>query len=200
MTVDQLAALLRRDRPFWGGRGGVTFSGGEPLLQRDFMGPMLRRCREMGIHACAETTASLDPAWFMEAAALLDWIFVDIKHMDPGRHREGTGASNRLVLENLRRLGASELDCFVVVRVPVVPGFNDSEENLRATARFVRECGLEVVNLLPFHRLGESKWRQAGLAYPYGDQRSLEREELARAAQWVREEGATCYLGWETPF
>ena len=199
-TVEQLIAIFQRDRQFWGSGGGVTFSGGEPLLQRDFMRPLLARCREIRINTCVETTASVPPDWFMEAAAMLDWVFVDLKHMDPAAHRAGTGSDNRLTLENLRRLAGSDLDCFVVVRIPVIPGWNDGEANIRATARFVRECGLEVINLLPFHRLSESKWRQLGLAFPYADQPGLERADLAQAAGWVRDEGVTCYTGWETPF
>lgn len=199
-TVEQLVKIFQRDRAFWGPGGGVTFSGGEPLLQQAFLRPLLRRCREIRIHTCVETTASLPSAWFMEAAAMLDWLFVDIKHMDPQAHRSMTGADNALTLKNLQLLGASDLDCFVVVRIPVVPGFNDGEENLRATARFVRSCGLEVINLLPFHRLSESKWKQAGREYAFKDVPGMLMEQLDQPAAWIRDEGITCYTGWETPF
>ena len=200
VTVEEIIAICQRDRQFWGSGGGVTFSGGEPLLQRDFLLALLRRCREIRINTCIETTACVPPGPFMEAAALLDWIFVDLKHMDPAAHKAMTGADHALTLGNLRLLGASELDCFVVVRIPVIPGWNDGEANLRATARFVRECGLEVINLLPFHRLGESKWRQVGRDYAFKDTPGMPLADLEPLAQWVREEGITCYAGWETPF
>ena len=199
-TVDQLVAILQRDRAYWGSRGGVTFSGGEPLLQRDFILPVLRRCRELRISACIETTACMDSDYFMEAAALLDWIFIDIKHMDPEAHKAKTGVDNALILKNIKLLSQSDLDCFVVIRIPVIPGFNDSEANIRATARFVKACGLEVINLLPFHRLSESKWRQVGREYAYKDMAGMNKEDLEPHAQWVRDEGLTCYTGWETPF
>jgi glycyl-radical enzyme activating protein len=199
-TVPALVKIFQRDRQFWGPGGGVTFSGGEPLLQRAFMGDLLRRCRELRINTCAETTACLPSDWFMEAAAMLDWVFVDLKHMDPAAHKRMTGVDNALILENLSRLGGSDLDCFVVVRVPVLPGLNDSEDNLRATARFVRDCGLEVINLLPFHRLGESKWQQLGRDYAFRDVPGMTLAELEQPATWVREEGVTCYTGWATPF
>lgn len=199
-TVEELIDIFQRDRQFWGSRGGVTFSGGEPLLQKNFMLPLLRRCREIRINTCVETTAGLSSAWFMEAASLLDWIFVDIKTMDPEAHRRMTGASNALTLRNIRLLAESDLDCFVVVRIPVVCGFNDTEENIRATARFVRDCGLEVINLLPFHRLGESKWKQLGKEYAFKDMPGMKLDQLDQAAVWVRDEGLTCYTGWETPF
>ena len=199
-TVEQLIAIFQRDRQYWGSGGGVTFSGGEPLLQKEFMLPLLKRCREIRINTCAETTASLPTPWFMEAASLLDWIFVDIKHMDPEAHKSMTGADNALTLKNIRILGESDLDCFVVVRIPVIPGFNDSEQNIRATARFVRESGLEVINLLPFHRLSESKWTQLGLEYAFKDVPGMGLENLDEPASWVRDEGLVCYSGWETPF
>ena len=199
-TVEELITIFQRDRQFWGSGGGVTFSGGEPLFQREFMGPLLRRCKEIRVNTCVETTASLPSDWFMEAASMLDWIFVDIKSMDPVAHKAMTGADNALTLKNIRLLGESDLDCFVVVRIPVIPGFNDSEENIRATARFVRECGLEVINLLPFHRLGGSKWKQLGREYTFDDVPGTKLAELAPQAAWVRDEGLTCYAGWETPF
>lgn len=199
-AVEELVTIFQRDRQFWGSGGGVTFSGGEPLLQKDFMLPLLRRCREIRINTCIETTASLPSAWFMEAASLLNWIFVDIKTMDPEAHKRMTGADNALTLKNIRLLGESDLDCFVVVRIPVIPGFNDSEESIRATARFVRGCGLEVINLLPFHRLSESKWKQLGREYAFKDVPGMGLDQLDQPAAWVREEGLTCYTGWETPF
>jgi pyruvate-formate lyase-activating enzyme len=115
-------------------------------------------------------------------------------------HSVHDGPDNALTLRNLRLLGGSGLDCFVVVRIPLIPGGNDDEENLRASARFVRDCGLEVINLLPFHRLCESKWRQLGRDYPYRDTAALAPERLRQAADWIRAEGITCCTGWETPF
>jgi len=199
-TVDELTRIFQRDRHFWGKGGGVSFSGGEPLLQKDFMLALLQRCRDIRIQTCVETTACLESDYFMKAAALVDWIFVDLKHMDTEMHRKFAGVGNELIHENLKRLAKSDLDCFVVVRIPVIPGFNDSEENLRATARFVREIGLEVINILPFHRLGESKWRQVGRTYSFAETKSIERDELAAHVRWIEEEGVTCYSGWETPF
>jgi len=199
-SVEQLIKTFQRDRQFWGSGGGVTFSGGEPLLQKDFMLPLLQRCREIRINTCVETTASVPSAWFMEAASMLDWIFVDIKTMDPVAHKKMMGASNALTLRNIELLAQSDLDCFVVVRIPVIPGFNDSEDSIRATARFVKGCGLEVINLLPFHRLSESKWKQLGLEYDFKDVPGMGLDQLDQPAKWIREEGLTCYTGWETPF
>ena len=198
--VEDLIRLFQRDRQYWGSGGGVTFSGGEPLLHPEFLRPLLQRCREIRVNTCVETTAHLGTDWFLEAAGMLDWIFVDLKHMDPSEHQRLTGADNALTLKNLQALGASELDCFVVVRIPVIPGCNDSETNIRATARFVRNCGLEVINLLPCHRFSESKWKQVGREYAFREMPGMTLEQLDQSAAWVREEGLTCYTGWETPF
>ena len=199
-TQDQLFSIFQRDRQFWGQRGGVTFSGGEPLMQRDFILPLIKRCKESRIHTCIETTGCVPSDYFMEVASLVDWIFVDIKHMDPVAHKSLTGVDNQLILKNIEALAASDANCFVVVRIPVIPDYNDSEKNMRATAQFVRRTGLEVINILPFHRLGESKYRQLGRAYEFGGRRSLERDELKGHAEWIRDEGLCCYIGWETPF
>lgn len=199
-SVDDLMKIFERDRQFWGSRGGATFSGGEPLLQKDFMLPLLAECKRRFIHVCVETTACLPPSYFKEAMKYIDWMFVDIKQMDPEAHRALTGVDNRTTLQNIKELGASDWPGFIVIRVPVIPGRNDSDENIRATAKFVRECGLEVINLLPFHRLGESKYRQVGREYEFADQVALTEEDLAGKKRLVEEEGLVCYVGHNTPF
>lgn len=199
-TVDDLMAVFKRDRQFWGSRGGVTFSGGEPLFQREFILEMLRRCREARLHVCIETTACVSESYLFEALKNVDWMFVDIKQMDPERHKELTGVSNELILSNIKALAASDWPGFVVVRIPVIPGCNDSEENIRATAKFVKDAGLEVINLLPFHRLGESKYRQLGKHYAFEEHPGTPVEALAPLKALVEAEGLTCYTGWKTPF
>lgn len=200
MSVDELMRVFARDRQFWGSRGGVTFSGGEPLRQREFILELLERCSEARLHTCIETTACVAPGFFREALAHVDWMFVDVKHMDAERHRELTGVSNERILANIRDVAGSDWPGFMVVRIPVIPGCNDSGENVRATARFVRECGLEVINLLPFHRLGESKYRQLGRKYAFQETEGVPVEALDPLKRVVESEGLTCYTGWRTPF
>lgn len=200
MTVDGLMTVFQRDRQFWGSRGGVTFSGGEPLRQREFILELLRRCKEARIHVAIETTACVSERHFFEALRHVDWMFVDIKQMDPERHRELTGVSNELILSNIRAVAGSDWPGFMIVRIPVIPGCNDSVENVRATARFVKEIGLEVINLLPFHRLGESKYRQLGRTYAFQETEGVPVEALEPLKRVVESEGLTCYLGWRTPF
>jgi len=200
VTVADLLRRFERDRPYWGKNGGVTLSGGEPLRQRRFVMALAEACREAGIHVCLETSAHTPPATWLETVAHLDWVFVDLKHLDSGRHRELTGVGNRWILANLRALAASAWPGFMAVRLPLVPGCNDSAENLQATARFVRELGLEMIHVLPFHRLGESKYRQMGRDYACAGVTPPDEAALERAREIIQAAGLICFLGADTPF
>lgn len=200
-TISDLMRVFNRDRIFWGAKGGVTFSGGEPLLQRNFILPMMKKCKESYIHVTIETTSCLDPDYFMEAIRYVDWVFTDIKHMDPEAHRRLTGVDNRLIHENIRRMGAADWwNGVVVPRIPVIPGVNDSDENIDESARFVKDAGLEVINLLPFHRLGESKYRQLGRNYRFLDTKPPVQEHMQHLQALVQKHGLFCFIGYETPF
>lgn len=128
------------------------------------------------------------------------WLFIDLKHMDSGRHREGTGVPNDLILDNLRWIRRTDWPGRLVVRTPVVPGFNDTVANAVATAEFLAEIGLSEINLLPFHRLGASKYEQLGMSYEYAEQTAAGQEALEALAAVYREKAITCHLGADTPF
>lgn len=199
-TVADLMKILDRDRRYWSHNGGVTFSGGDALLQPDFLAAMLKRCRDAYIHTAVETSACFPREWFLTLMQQVDFAFIDIKHMDDGRHRDQTGCSNRQTLANVAALAATPWQGRLVVRIPVIPGFNDTDENIAATARFVKAAGIEEINLLPFHRMGDSKWTQCGLVYPYKEQESPPPATLERLQRLVSGEGVSCYVGSETPF
>lgn len=200
VSVDELMRVLQRDQGFWGSEGGVTFGGGEPLMQPDFLLAALRRCRESYIHTAVETSAHAPTELLLEVLRLTDWLFVDLKHMDAAMHRAETGVGNELILRNVEALAAARWDGRLIVRVPVVPGFNDSAENLAATAAFVARLGLEEVNLLPFHRLGASKYEQLGLTYRYAQVASPSPEAMHAARRVFEAAGLRGYVGYETPF
>jgi pyruvate formate lyase activating enzyme len=199
-TADDLMRVFRRDRQFWGTRGGVTFSGGEPLLQRDFITGVLKKCKESYIHTCVETTACLPTDYFRQITEYIDWVFVDIKMMNPQGHRDLTGVDNAPILRNIELLARDDWNGAVIVRIPVIPNVNDTMENIRATARYVRKIGLEVINILPFHRLGESKYRKIGKIYRLANQASPSDESMYRLKSMVEAEGVICFVGHETPF
>jgi len=199
-TVQDVMRILNRDRSYWNSEGGVTLSGGEPLLQRDFVTALLRSCNESYISACVETTAHVSRETLSSVLPYLQWIFVDLKHMDTEQHRQGTGVGNELILSNVRWLAQSNWTGRMVVRMPVIPKFNDSVENAAATAAFMREIGLREINLLPFHRLGASKHEQLGLKYAYADQPATPPSVLGELAAVYGDMGVSCHIGTDTPF
>ncbi len=200
MSVGELLHVLERDRDYWGPDGGVTFSGGEPLGQPEFLLAALDACRAAYIHTVIETSAHADPRLVSEVASRVDWMFVDVKHMSSGVHRIGTGLGNERILSNLEMLARSRRGTRIVVRIPVVPGFNDSPNNLRATARFLVKLGLTDVNLLPFHRMAESKYEQLGLEYTHAQNQPPTAGEMASHQEIFSSMRLHCYVGSETPF
>ena len=199
-SVDELMRVLERDRDYWGAEGGVSFAGGEPLGQPEFLLAALDACRERYVHTVIETSAHADPQLFSDVSNRVDWLFVDLKHMDTSAHRAGTGVGNERIHANLEALARSPRDARVVVRIPIVPGFNDSPENLRSTARFLVELGLSEVNLLPFHRLAESKYDQLGLTYAHAATEPPTAAEMDRHRRVFADAGLDCHIGAETPY
>ena len=200
LSVDQLMERLGRDQQFWSNGGGVTFTGGEPLFQAAFLKQVLQRCHRDYIHTAVETTANIRSEVFLDVMQHVDWAFIDLKHMDPEKHREQTGVSNELILKNVRALAQSDWDGTIMIRIPIIEQYNDTDENIHATARFLRSAGLKRVNILPFHRLGESKWQQLGMLYPYRTKEATPPERLDHIASLFGEYDITCYKGSDTPF
>lgn len=199
-TVDDLVKILRRDFNNWGPGGGVTFTGGEPLMQHGFLLEVLKRCRDLQIHTALETTACVRQDRFLEVMPYIHFAFIDIKHMDTGRHLEATGVGNALILSNIGALKASGWDGRLVLRQPVIGGYNDGEENAQQVIAFMNTHGLFEINLLKFHPLGETKWDQLGRAYPHSGRKGLDQEHMERLQQQYLRNGIACYLGEDTPF
>lgn len=199
ISLDELVSIVRRDRQYWGPHGGITFTGGEPLLQHQFVQRAAKILASAYVHLAIETSAQAEEDVFLSVLADFDWAFIDIKHMSPEQHQAGTGKTNQRILANLAALARSHWAGHLLVRVPLIPGYNDGD-NLTATAKYLRELGLCEVNLLPFHRLGASKWSQLGLPYPFRDTLPPSAEEMKKAALPFLAEKITCYLGSDTPF
>jgi len=166
VTAEEAVAEVLKDKPFYDNSGGgVTLSGGEPLLQADFCADILARSKASGIHTALDTAASVPWAAFEKALPHTDLVLLDLKIMDSARHRTATGVGNELILANARRLAETELP--LVVRVPIVPGYTDDEANVAAIADFVRGFPrLDYVELLPYHRFAEAKYRRLEREYP----------------------------------
>ena len=178
MVGEELSAreVLRRvlcDRAYYAeSGGGVTISGGEPLLQGPAVAEFARLCRAEGIHVAVETAGHVPWDTFRSVLQEVDLVMIDLKHIDDAQHRRATGVGLRRILENLRRLAAGPAE--VLVRVPVIPGFNDSEPvQHRLCAFLATETVLRRVQFLPFHRLGLAKYDGLGMEYAMGDVTNL---------------------------
>ena len=163
-SVDDVLAEILADRAFYEtSGGGVTLSGGDPLVQPAFTAALLQACKAEGIHTALETAAHCRWETLAGLLPLTDLVMMDIKHMDPGRHEAATGVSNERILANARRLAESGVS--LIVRIPIVPGVNDTPAEIAAIAGFVRSLDGPALELLPFHRLAENKYRSLGLTY-----------------------------------
>lgn len=199
-TVDELMDILKRDFNNWGPDGGVTFSGGEALLQYDFLLEVLKRCYKSYIHTAVETSANINTKKILELFKYINFAFIDIKHMDPKKHFDGTGVSNELILKNISELKKTRWAGRLVIRQATIGGFNDDKENALAVIEFMKENGLEEINLLPFHRMGQTKWEQLGLTYPYMNAGDVTRKTLEELQLLYLQNDILCYIGDKTPF
>lgn len=171
MTVAELYERIVKDASFYRRtKGGVTLSGGEVLLQYEGAAALLKRCRScLFLSTAIETSAYAPWEHLKEVAQYCDLVFVDLKLMDEGKHLYYTGVSNKLILENIKRLCAMSKENGtprVIIRIPVIPGINDDDENTKSIVAFVK--GLPIlpeINLLPYHNLGEAKYSMIGSTY-----------------------------------
>lgn len=197
MSVDEVLREVGQDAIFYSrSGGGLTVSGGEPLAQPAFTAELLRRYKAdyVGFHTTLETSG--EAAW--EEVALVaphvDLFLYDIKHMDTVQHRQQTGAGNERVLENAARLAAAR--AALIVRLPLVPGMNDDEENLRRTAGYVGSVlRLDRVDVLPYHRLGEPKYSRLGRGYPLAGTPAASEQHVAAARRVLEACGMRVTVG-----
>lgn len=195
VTVAEVLAEVEADRRFYEqSGGGVTLSGGEPLTQAPFTQALLQACHERGIHTAIETSGHGPWAVWLELLPHLDLVLYDLKELDPERHEVMTGVSNQLILDNLRWLVRTGKK--VIVRRPVIPGYNDSPESIHALARFVQSLGtVEEIDLLPYHRFGRAKYERLGREYAIGDKPSLGEGDVAELEELVRSYGLRTKIG-----
>jgi pyruvate formate lyase activating enzyme len=192
MDVEEVAAEVLRDAPFYQtSGGGVTLSGGEPLLQKDFCCALLSRCIDAGVHTAIETAGFYPWNFLEEVLPLTRLLMFDIKHMDPVKHKRATGVENALILQNARRAAISGIP--LVVRVPVVPGVNDSPQEIAAIRDFAQElrdsrAGADSLSLelLTFHPLALDKYRSLGADNPSAGLSPLAAEQMAELSDIAR--------------
>jgi len=162
--------------------GGVTFSGGEPFLQHEFLISMLQGCKDRNIHTAVDTSGFTSPDILRQASTYTDLFLYDIKILDSVKHENFTGVPPELIHQNLRKL--AEWGMKIIVRVPLIPGLNDDIDAIRAIGKFVASMRIiNEIHILPYHTAGISKYDRLGVKYIMGDVQALPRERLERFAE-----------------
>jgi pyruvate formate lyase activating enzyme len=192
MGVDEVLAGVLRDRIFYDDSGGgITFSGGEPLLQVAFLRGLLEACRSAQLHTAVDTCGYARRETLLQVAELTDLFLYDLKVIDEDLHREATGVSNTVILDNLKVLG--QRGARIWIRVPIIPGWNDSDKQLTAAARIAASvAGVEQVQLLPYHELGRHKAPETAAA---AGEPPPSPAQLERAADRFRAFGLSARIG-----
>lgn len=191
MNVEEVLGEIEKDEVFFfHSNGGVTLSGGEPLQQADFSREILKGCRQRGIDTAMETSSFAPWSRYEEVLPFLVTVYTDIKCFDRTRHKELTGVSNERILENIKKIDVSEHEVDLVIRVPLVPGRNDSDENLKQTLDFC--SGLKKIQrleLLPYHRFGVETYGFLGIPYKLHGLESADIFWAEEKAQALRDRG-----------
>lgn len=195
VTVEELMVELRKDIPFYeNSGGGVTLSGGEPTLQHAFALALLQQCKAEGLHTAVDTSGQTPWRVFEGMLPYIDLVLYDIKHIDGSRHREHTGSHNQRILENLKRLGDSGTP--IEIRMPVIPTVNDNPEDIERTARFLAGIGgITRVEVLPYHKLGTSKYARLGREYQHSEAEIPDPAKMASIADILRVHGLQVHVG-----
>lgn len=186
LTIEDVIGRVKRDRVFYkNSGGGVTLSGGEVTMQSIFAQKLLLKLKGMSIHTAIETCAYASPENFRRVAFAADLILFDFKHPDPEKHRQYTGVDNVLIHQNL--LDAIAAGKKVIARYPLIPGVNDSMQDVEATGAFCKSAGIEEIHLLPFHQNGETKWVGLDKDYSFKGQEGMSVVAATKAASRLKD-------------
>lgn len=194
-TVETILEKLKKDGIYYrNSGGGITFSGGEPFVQHEFLEQLLKGCKANGWHNAIETTGFTTKKILERMLPLLDLVLMDIKHMNDEEHTKTVGVSNKTLLENAGFIADSGTR--LIIRVPVIPGFNDDLMNIRATAGFaVSLNNVSELHLLPYHRLGQEKYGYLHREYPYEGTVPPTRIDIMELKKVVESYGLHCSIG-----
>jgi pyruvate formate lyase activating enzyme len=187
ISVDELMNEISKDRVFYEeSSGGVTFSGGEPLMQSEFLSELLRECKSTGIHSTVDTSGYASNDLIRKVAEDAELFLYDLKLMNDDLHVKYTGESNQVILKNL--ISLDQLGKKIIIRIPIVPEITDTNENLFAIRGFISYLNNIIeVNLLPYHRAGEGKYIKYGRENKMGDTISPERKNLENIRDFFSE-------------
>ena len=188
ISAQDLMKELKKDIIFFEqSGGGVTFSGGEPLMQADFLAEILKLCKQEGIHTVIDTSGHAEPGALKKVIDLADLFLFDLKLMDDVDHLNCTGVSNELALTNLKTLVRENKE--VVIRFPYIPGYTDKEENIESIVALMKKLDLDRIDILPFHSIARHKYHQLGLDYQLGEVQKPSDEMMKVMNDFFREKG-----------
>jgi len=195
VTCEELVREVGKDSPFYRrSGGGVTLGGGEPTLQHEFVLEFLERCKRQHLHTVMETCGFVSWRHLEEILEHLDLLYLDIKHMDAVVHETITGVSNQSILRNAERASALRP---LIVRIPVVPGYNDADENILLTAEFAKALGdnLQRIELLPYHGLGVQTYAELGREYSLREVSPPDARHMEKLKEIVESQGVSAQIG-----
>jgi pyruvate formate lyase activating enzyme len=183
MSVKDVVTEIVKDTLFYDeSRGGVTFSGGEPLMQPSFLMKLLKACGDLDLHRTVDTCGYADTRTLLKVATHVELFLYDLKHMDPEKHYSYTGVPIDMILTNLKRL--SRQGARIIIRLPVIPGINNDGENIERTGTFLSSlASVNQVNILPYHRAAEAKYKNLGVKYKAADIKRPDRDHLESIAR-----------------
>ena len=193
-SVDDVMSELARDSDIYSSSGGgVTFSGGEPMLQPDFLRSLLTACREYGWHTAVESAVCVPLETIKSILPLTDLMICDIKAIDDDAHRNATGRSNVLILENIKRI--AESGSSLLIRTPIIPGFNDSDTTIAAIAKFIASLHCKPSwELLPFRNLCKSKYESLNRAFGADDLETPKNDQMKHLVEIAEGFGINCTI------
>ncbi len=178
VSEEEILGEILKDRIFYGETGGVTFSGGECLLQADFVSEVLSLAKGAGIHTAVDTCGYVPWSSIEKTLPFCDLYLYDIKCINPDKHKQYTGVDNTQILQNIKKLSQSDKEIWI--RIPIIPDFNNSESEIEAIASFVSELkNITQVTLMPYHSLGASKYETLGLTYQFDTALKITEGELS---------------------
>jgi pyruvate formate lyase activating enzyme len=194
INTETLLREIEKDFVFYEeSKGGVTFSGGEPLLQIDFLEDILTECNKKGIHTALDTTVFSSWESLGRVVQLVDLFLIDLKHMDSEEHKIYTGVANETILKNIGKLSALNKDIYI--RIPIIPGINDGEKNLRETAEFLLGQNINQVNILPYHKIGIEKYNRLHKEYMLKELLEPSKEHIREVVEYLEKKGLKVKTG-----
>lgn len=192
-SVIEVMDIVSKDIPFYDNSGGgVTFSGGEPFSQPEFLFELLKESKARKIHTAVETCGWCDIEDLKKSTGYIDLFLYDLKLMNDGQHKKFTGKSNEKIIENLKFLAASGRE--IIIRFPLIPGITDTEENIQSIADFMKSVQLKNICLEPYHTFGAGKYDELGMTYPLPELKNHSKQEIESVMKKFTDAGLSCEL------